>query len=332
MSAPAERLFDDYWFVLARTGRARGTSIPAARLDAPAVRRSLLNAVRRKPQVMVKITSFARSRQGLAAHLDYISRNGQNEVFDPSGEAFSAIGTEMGLSARDALQHYGRELATGPIGDASDKKKKGRPRSRVSMNLMLSMPAGTDTGAFELAVRDFLAEQFQAHDRVFTFHDDRGHYHAHVVIGLQGQDGRWLNPRKQDLLAWREHFAASLERHGVPAEATPAYSRGKGKDGYRRDLDELSRRGTRERPDPSPSFDAETEERAIRRRAEAWSRIADHYAAAGDREAADAIRDYIADHYDHRPESAPPPTRPAEAPAPRPGSRQRRRRDDDRER
>ena len=331
MSAPAESLFDDYWFVLARTGRARGAPAPAARFDAPAVRRSLLNAVRRKPQVMVKITSFARSRQGLAAHLDYISRNGQNEVFDPSGDAFSAIGTEMGLSARDALQHYGRELATGPIGDASDKKKKGRPRSRVSMNLMLSMPAGTETGAFELAVRDFLAEQFQAHDRVFTFHDDRGHYHAHVVIGHQGQDGRWLNPRKQDLLAWRENFAASLERHGVPAEATPAYSRGKGKDGYRRDLEELSRRGTRERPDPSPSFDAETEERAIRRRAEAWSRIADHYAAAGDREAADAIRDYIADHYDHRPEPAPPPARPAEAPAPRPDNRQRRR-DDDRER
>ena len=31
-----------------------------------------------------------------------------------------------------------------------------------------------------------------------------------------------------------------------------------------------------------------------------WS--ADHYAGAGDQEAADAIRDYVADHYDHRPE------------------------------
>jgi hypothetical protein len=70
----------------------------------------------------------------------------------------------MGLSARDALQHYGRELATGPIAEGVhiNRSKKGRPRSRVSMNLMLSMPAGTDTGAFEPAVRDFLNEQFQA--------------------------------------------------------------------------------------------------------------------------------------------------------------------------
>jgi len=316
MNAAADRLFDDYWFVLARTGRARGPGgIDPRRLAAPSVRRTLLNAVRRKPQVMVKITSFARSKEALAAHLDYISRNGNNEVFDPAGEGFGAIGAQMGLSARDALQHYGRELATGPIArDAhTNRSKKGRPRSRVSMNLMLSMPAGTDTGAFELAVREFLAEQLQAHDRVFTFHDDRDHYHAHVVVGLQGQDGRWLNPRKKDLLAWREAFAASLERHGIPAEATPAYSRGKGKDGYRRDLEELGRRGARERPDPSPSFDAEIEERAIRRRAEAWIRIADHYAESGDREAADAIRDYVADRFDYRPE---PKADPAPGPAP----------------
>jgi hypothetical protein len=295
------------------------------------MRRTLLNAIRRKPQVMVKITSFARSKECLAAHLGYISRNGENAVFDPAGDAFSAIGGHMGLSARDAIQHYGRELATGPIEEASTgKKKTGRPHKRVSMNLMLSMPAGTETGAFELAVRDFLSELFKAHDRLFTFHDDRDHHHAHVVIGLQGTDDRWLNPRKNDLLAWRETFTASLERHGIASEATPAYSRGKGKDGYRRDLEELSRRGTPERPSPSPSRKAETEERAIRRRAEAWSRIADHYAAAGYQEAADAIRDYVADHYDYRPE---PGAAQEQAPAPIPPTmRCKRPRDQGRER
>lgn len=307
MSSSANSVFDDAWFVLARKGRARAPGAAPDRLAPSSLRSALLNAVRRKPQVMVKITSFARSKEGLAAHLDYISRNGENEVFDPSGDAFDTIGSQLGLAARDALQRYGRELATGPIEGESTKKKTGRPRQRVSMNLMLSMPAGTDTGAFELAVRDFLSDQFQAHDRLFTFHDDRDHYHAHVVIGLQGTDGRWLNPRKHDLLAWRERFASSLERHGIPAEALPAYSRGKGKDGYRRDLHELSRRGTREGPSPSPSYEVETEARAIRRRAEAWTRIADHYAAHQDHEAANAIRDYVADHYDVRPELTPNP-------------------------
>jgi hypothetical protein len=210
MSAAADRLFDDYWFVLARPGRARGPGGDQGRPAPPAMRKTLLNAVKRKPQVMVKITSFAGSKERLAAHLDYISRNGKNEVFDPTGSQFSAIGAQMGLAGRDALQHYGGELAAGPIPDGPVGKKKGRPRSRVSMNLMLSMPAGTDTGAFELAVRDFLGEQFRAHDHLFTFHDDRDHYHAHVVVGLQSHDGRWLNPRKGDLLAWCENFAASL--------------------------------------------------------------------------------------------------------------------------
>ena len=92
MSAAADRLFDDYWFVLAGTGRARGPGGGNRERPAPpAMRKSLLNAVTRKPQVMVKITSFAGSPEGLAAHLDYIGRNGQNEVFDPTGERFSAI-------------------------------------------------------------------------------------------------------------------------------------------------------------------------------------------------------------------------------------------------
>jgi hypothetical protein len=163
MSAAADNLFDDYWFVLARPGRARGPGGDQARPAPPAMRKTLLNAVKRKPQVMVKITSFAGSRESLAAHLDYISRNGKNEVFDPTGSPFSAIGAQMGLAGRDAPPALRRRAGRGADpGGGRSARRRGRPRSRVSMNLMLSMPAGTDTGAFELAVRDFLSEQFRA--------------------------------------------------------------------------------------------------------------------------------------------------------------------------
>ena len=40
---------------------------------------------------MLKITSFSSSAQKLAAHLDYISRNGDNEVFDRDGNRFSHL-------------------------------------------------------------------------------------------------------------------------------------------------------------------------------------------------------------------------------------------------
>ena len=75
MSTSAEALFDDYWFVLGPPRRVRSGN--TERPTGSAMRRTLLEAVRRKPQVMVKITSFAKSREGLAAHLDYISRNGE---------------------------------------------------------------------------------------------------------------------------------------------------------------------------------------------------------------------------------------------------------------
>jgi hypothetical protein len=329
----SNQLYEDWRFVFAKTGRVKPGQ-EQRRPSAGTMRRTLLRAVRRKPQVMVKITGFSKSARRLAAHLDYIARGGNNEVFDHQGVGFSNIAERIGLSTQEAMHAYGRALAsTVPSRNGEGiGRARGRPRSRTAMHLMLSMPAGTETGAFELAVRDFLNEQFQAHDRLFTFHDDREHYHAHVVIGLQGADGRWLNPRKNDLLAWREGFAASLERQGIAAEATPAYSRGRGKDGYRRDLEELRRRGTRARPSPSPGYEAETEERAIRRRAEAWTRIADHYSAAGDREAAGAIRDYVADHYDYRPAPGAAQEQ-AQAPTPEPPTRRRKRpRDQGRER
>ncbi len=153
------------------------------------------------PQVMLKITSFSSSAQKLAAHLDYISRNGDNEVFDRYGNRFSHMSeASENADAREAIQLYGREIATA---SETPTTKKGGPRSRVSMNMMLSMPPGTDKTAFELAVGDFLTREYEAHDYLYTFHDDRDHYHAHVVVALLGADRQWLNPRKSDIVQWR---------------------------------------------------------------------------------------------------------------------------------
>jgi hypothetical protein len=178
------------------------------------------------------------------------------------------------------------------------------------MNLMLSMPAGTDKTAFELAVGDFLCREYAAFDYLYTFHDDRDHYHAHVVVGLRGEDGRWLNPRKNDLAQWRQGFASSLQRRGISARATPSYSQGKRKGGYRRDHKELEKRGTRRVPRPAQTYDPAKEDAAIAERRQAWSRIAAHYGEIGDAELAEGIVTYVAQHFDGQ-------QRPARTSAPR---------------
>jgi len=322
---------EDFRFVFAKSGKARaprsGSAKPGGgsagggsreQSTPAAVRGKVLNAVRGKPQVMVKITSYGKSSQAVKDHVDYISRKGENDVFDAQGENLSEFAQRAGLDTREALEDVAADMAAAQEcqrGDGSEKKG-GRRRERVTMNLMLSMPPGTDTGAFELSVRDFLGDQFRNNEHMFTFHDDRDHYHAHIVVGLQGHDGKWLNPRKADLQEWRENFAASLERHGIEAGATSAYSRGRGKGGYRRDIEEPRKRGTGRRSARSETFDAEAEGAAIERHAAAWSRIGDHYARAGDREAADAIKEYVADRFDHHPAAAPTKAEALEHPSP----------------
>lgn len=319
MNTNAPTFEDDYRFVFAKSGKAKaprpgsgagksGTGSAGAggsrKPNTPAAMRSkLMGAVSGKPQVMVKITSFGKSAQNVKDHVEYISRKGENDVFDATGENLSEFAERAGLEPREALEDVAADLAAAQDAQRGEGAEQAgvRRRERVTMNLMLSMPAGTDTGAFELATRDFLAEQFKDREHLFTFHDDRGHYHAHIVVGLKGDDGRWLNPRKADLQEWRENFATALEARGIDAQATPAYSRGRGKGGYRRDLEEAGKRGTRRRPARSPSYDADTEAAAIQQRAAAWSRIGGHYEKAGDHEAAQAIREYVGDRFDHHP-------------------------------
>jgi hypothetical protein len=302
---------DDFRFVLAKTGKPKEPGLGSSRrrgTDAGGMRNRIIDATRRKPNVMVKITGFSKSTgPGLALHLDYISRNSQNEVFDSTGRSFDEIGPALGLSTRDALQEYGQALAE----SMQEPGKRGRPRERTAMHLMLSMPPGTDKPGFEIAVRDFLRESFSNHDHLFTFHDDTAHYHAHIVVGLQGHDGKWLNPRKDDLADWRHDFAAALERAGIAAQATPAYSRGAAPRNRPARIEQMARRdqrdGTRSRrrPDVSPTYDAEVEAGAIARRADAWERIARHYEQRGDSDAAGAVREHLAERFRrHQPRPA----------------------------
>jgi len=129
------------------------------------------------------------------------------------------------------------------------------------------------------------------------------------VVGLHGKDGRWLNPRKNDLAQWRQSFASSLQGRGIAARATPSYSQGKRKSGYRRDLAELGKRGTRRVARPAPTYDAGKEDAAIAERRQAWNRIGAHYRETGETDLADGIAAYVSQHFDgrHGPERTPSP-------------------------
>jgi len=111
--------------------------------------------------------------------------------------------------------------------DAALDDRRRRDGS-LSINIILSMPAGTDAIAVKDSARAFAIETFgHNRDYVFVQHLDDEHPHVHLTVQSLGHDRRRLNPRKADLQAWRERFAAELRLRGIAAEATPRRTRGR---------------------------------------------------------------------------------------------------------
>ena len=180
----------------------------------PAMRAKLERIVRRAPEVMVKITGRTKDVAHLKSHLAYITRNGE---LDAETEQGATLAGRSGL--KDLQQRW--------EDDAGFDDKRRRDGS-LSINIILSMPAGTDAVAVKDSARAFAIETFgHNHDYVFVQHLDDKHPHVHLTVRSLGQDGKRLNPRKADLQAWRERFACELRLRGIAAEATPRRTRGR---------------------------------------------------------------------------------------------------------
>lgn len=180
----------------------------------PAMRAKVERIVRRAPEVMVKITGRTKSVEHLKSHLDYITRNGELTGETEQGAVLAA---HVGL--KDLQQRW--------VDDAALDNGR-RCDGSLSVNVILSMPAGTDAVAVKDAARAFAIETFGAnHDFVFVQHVENKHPHVHLTVRSLGYNGRRLNPRKADLQVWRERFAGELRLRGIEAEATPRRTRGK---------------------------------------------------------------------------------------------------------
>src|SRR4051794_39951704 len=188
---------------------------PAApRRLTPAMRAKLERIVRRAPEVMVKITGRTKSVAHLKSHLAYITRNGE---LDAETEQGTTLAGRTGL--KDLQQQWD---------DDAGLDNKRRRDGSLSVNIILSMPAGTDAVAVKDSARAFAIETFgYNHDYVFVQHLDDKHPHVHLTVRSLGHDGKRLNPRKADLQAWRERFAGELRLRGIAAEATPRRTRGR---------------------------------------------------------------------------------------------------------
>jgi hypothetical protein len=188
---------------------------------------------RRRPEVMVKVTGSARGFRSLKEHLAYITRNGKIAAEREGGEWIDGAANV-------------RELAEQWWADCGRDRKAS---ARDTINLILSMPPGTDPVAVAAAASAFAQKTFGGiYDYLLAHHNHDtdpkrpDNPHAHLTIKTRGRSGQRLDPRKHDLQAWREAFAAELRAHGVIAEATPRRVRGVVRKGQRQAIRHLDAR------------------------------------------------------------------------------------------
>lgn len=176
------------------------------------VNQLLQNTLKRSPEVIVKISGSGKGMGQISAHFDYISRNGKVEVENERGEVTVGNGSIVDLKDEWRYGHFGIPE---------------HGRYRESLNIVLSMPPGTDRASVLSAARDFAISEFSNnHQYVFVAHNDEEHPHVHLCVKVLGIDGTRLNPRKIDMQRWRESFADRLRSHGIDANATPRRTRG----------------------------------------------------------------------------------------------------------
>lgn len=166
------------------------------------------------PQVMVKVVSRTKTAVQLRRHVDYISREGALELESDYGPLQDK--DEVAAVRESWMEHI----------ESHDAVHSNR-RAAVSVNLMLSMPAGTDRDAFKLAVRDFVESQFKGqHETLMAFHDDTEKPHAHIAVLSRDHKGKSLDANRDRLDQWRERFADHLNERGIEADASSRHARG----------------------------------------------------------------------------------------------------------
>jgi hypothetical protein len=159
---------------IVRTRPQPRLSGPQARQRAAEIRaRIKAIAVRRAPQVMVKVTGGGRGMKAICAHMRYISKNGRLDIEDENGTQ---------VRGRDAVRELAADWRFGgsPIDDISDR--------REAFNIILSMPRGSAQPLVALnAAREFAKTELAGHKYVIVLHDPsqpaRSHQRARRVQG-----------------------------------------------------------------------------------------------------------------------------------------------------
>lgn len=182
---------------------------------------------RRLPQVVFKISSYSHGGGALWDRVNYVARDGEQELEGPNGEQI-----ENQAELEQIVDKWSREVVEGE-------------RKRVAMSAVVSFPAGVDQEQATEAARQFFREAFaENHDYVFAPHTDAKQFHVHVIVETRGLDGEQLRLNRDDIQDLRMLFAEKAREQGIELDASPRWARGLDAErGPSREVEGMERRG-----------------------------------------------------------------------------------------
>jgi hypothetical protein len=173
---------------------------------------------------MVKVTGGSRKIGAVAAHLAYISREGELELETDDGQR---VGKE---GHKELLREWHLDLSAGQYRPPPRHAKKPVRGIKLVHNIVLSMPASTPPDKVLAAARNFAREKFGLkHRYVLALHTHQQHPHVHLVVKAEALAGPRLHIDKAMLREWRLDFAQMMRDQGIAANATPRAVRGRSK-------------------------------------------------------------------------------------------------------
>ena len=195
---------------------------PPERLSAPQIE-AIRRTARRAPEVMVKVTGGARSLRALAAHIAYISHQGEVELVSDKDERVSED------AQKEFIATWHLELSAGQY-RSKPTAQSAASSIKLVHNLVLAMPAGTPPDKVLAAAKNFAREKFRGHRYVMALHTHQRNPHVHLVVKAEREIERGrLHIDKAMLREWREDFARLMREQGIAANATSRAARGQTK-------------------------------------------------------------------------------------------------------
>lgn len=187
----------------------------------------------RKPssEVLIKFDRQAVSKGGGGAkhvinYADYISRNGNVEVFTSDGLIIDNL---------EDLKAYGEGFIEGQ----KDLKGLRDKEERLAVNMVLSMNDFyvKDKDDFRKATEAFIKEQIidKEFECFYAFHSDTDNPHCHVTVGYRSDTGKRFDFNVKDINEMRENYANHLNEFNIEATASPRWVRGEINNSIHRD-------------------------------------------------------------------------------------------------